>query len=137
MAPYKTKAPHGAFSSFSVSIRKSSCAFAASRCCRSLSNAVVNRLGTIGDNTNGGYTASAAFNVMAKTGTYVSNQLLKRLLVKPSTVLPKGSVYMRNFGEWLPCRGGSIDTGAGLAALDLRNSHVFTGGDIGFRLAFA
>lgn len=104
-----------------------------------LSNAVVNRLGTIGDNTNGGNTAIAAFNVMAKTGTYVSNQLLKRLLVEPSTVLPKGSVYMRNFGERLPLRGGSWSngSGAGLAALGCDGSRVREGINIGFRLAFS
>ena len=104
-----------------------------------LSNAVVNRLGTIGDNTNGGNTASAAFNVMAKTGTYVSNQLLKRLLVEPSTVLPKGSVFMRNFGERLPIRGGSWSNGssAGLATLGCDGSRVRTNINIGFRLAFS
>ena len=104
-----------------------------------LSDAVVNRLGTIGNNTNGGYSANEAFNVMAKTGTYVSNQLLKRLLVEPSTVLPKGRVYMRNFGERLPCRGGYWGRGsnAGLAALSCDTSRVSTGSNIGFRLAFA
>lgn len=104
-----------------------------------LSDAVVNRLGTIGDNTNGGYSASEKFDVMAKTGTYVSNQLLKRLLVEPSTVLPKGRVYMRNFGERLPFRGGAWDGGsvAGLAALQCNVSRVGAYGGIGFRLAFA
>ena len=104
-----------------------------------LSDAVVNRLGTIGDNANAGYSASEAFNVMAKTGTYVSNQLLKRLLVEPSTVLPKGRVYMRNFGERLPCRGGDWLTGsnAGLAALYCSYSRVGAYSSIGFRLAFA
>ena len=104
-----------------------------------LSDAVVNRLGTIGDNVNGGYSASEAFNVMAKTGTYVSNQLLKRLLVEPSTVLPKGRVYMRNFGERLPCRGGGWYGGgdAGLAALACSDSRILTGSYVGFRLAFA
>ena len=100
---------------------------------------MVNRLGTIGDNTNGGYSASEAFSVMAKTGTYVSNQLLRRLLVEPSTVLPKGRVYMRNFGERLPFRGGSWSGGsnAGLAALYCGNSRVDTYSSFGFRLAFA
>ena len=103
-----------------------------------LSDAVVNRLGTIGDNTNGGYSAAENFAVMAKTGTYVSNQLLKRLLVEPSTVLPKGQVYMRNFGERLTFRGGgwSNGRGAGLAALSCHFSRVYASG-IGFRLAFA
>lgn len=104
-----------------------------------LSDAVVNRLGTIGDNTNGGYSANEAFNVMTKAGTYVSNQLLKRLLVEPSTVLPKGRVYMRNFGERLPFRGGlwSDGSAAGLAALNCNYSRVSAGSSIGFRLAFA
>ena len=104
-----------------------------------LSDAVVNRLGTIGDNTNAGYSASEAFNVMAKTGTYVSNQLLKRLLVEPATVLPKGRVYMRNFGERLPVRGGTWHYGsdAGLAALGCGGSRVDTVSHVGFRLAFA
>lgn len=104
-----------------------------------LSNAVVNRLGTIGDNQNAGYSANEAFNVMTKAGTYVSNQLLKRMLVEPATVLPKGQVYMRNFGERLPYRGGGWNGGslAGLAALHCYGSRVFTGSNIGFRLAFA
>ena len=102
-----------------------------------LSNAVVNRLGTIGDNQNAGYSANEAFNVMTKAGTYVSNQLLKRMLVEPATVLPKGRVYMRNFGERLPCRGGDWNDGsvAGLAALNCNNSRVNTNSNIGFRLA--
>ena len=104
-----------------------------------LSNAVVNRLGTIGDNQNAGYSANEAFNVMTKAGTYVSNQLLKRMLVEPATVLPKGQVYMRNFGERLPYRGGTWNSGsaAGLAALGCGDSRVYTSSGIGFRLAFA
>ena len=104
-----------------------------------LSDAVVNRLGTIGDNTNSGYAASEKFDVMAKTGTYVSNQLLKRLLVEPSTVLPKGRVHMRNFGERLPHRGGSWFDGSdsGLAAIRCDYSRVAAFNGIGFRLAFA
>lgn len=104
-----------------------------------LSDAVVNRLGTIGDNTGSGYSANAAFNAMEKAGTYVSNQLLKRLLVEPSTVLPKGRVHMRNFGERLPVRGGYWSGGrdAGLAALNCSSSRVYASGNLGFRLAFA
>ncbi|HFI6269045.1 TPA: SUMF1/EgtB/PvdO family nonheme iron enzyme [Escherichia coli] len=104
-----------------------------------LSDAVVNRLGAIGDNQDGGYSAIVAFNVMSKAGTYVSNQLLKRLLVEPSTVLPKGHVYMRNFGERLPFRGGILYDGdnAGLAALGCHFSRVYASSGVGFRLAFA
>ena len=104
-----------------------------------LSDAVVNRLGTIGNNTADGYSANENFSVMAKTGTYVSNKLLKRLLVEPSTVLPKGRVYMRNFGERLPFRGGGWFSGsdAGLAALSCNFSRVSALSNVGFRLAFA
>ena len=104
-----------------------------------LSDAVVNRLGTIGDNVNDGYSANEAFNVMGKAGTYVSNQLLKRLLVEPSTVLPKGSVFIRNFGERLPFRGGGWGDGsdAGLAALYCTDSRVASYSSVGFRLAFS
>ena len=104
-----------------------------------MSDAVVNRLGAIGDNQNAGYSASEVFNVMTKAGTYVSNQLLKRLLVEPAAVLPKGRVYMRNFGERLPARGGSWSGGslAGLAALFCSDSRVSAGSNVGFRLAFA
>lgn len=104
-----------------------------------LSDAVVNRLGAIGDNSNAGDSASAAFTAMGKAGTYVSNQLLKRLIVEPSTVLPKGRVYMRNFGERLPYRGSGWFGGpdAGLAALGCSLSRVGTYHGLGFRLAFA
>ncbi|MEB2753982.1 prophage tail fiber N-terminal domain-containing protein [Citrobacter freundii] len=104
-----------------------------------LSDAVVNRLGAIGDNQDAGYAADEKFAVMTKTGTYVSNQLLKRLLVEPSTVLPKGRVHMRNFGERLPYRGGGWGTGsfAGLASLYCNYSRVVTNSGVGFRLAFA
>ena len=104
-----------------------------------LSDAVVNRLGTIGDNTVDGYSATENFAVMEKTGTYVSNQLLKRLLIEPSTVLPKGRVYIRNVGERLPSRGGNWYHGrdAGLAELGCRTPRVSKYSDLGFRLAFA
>ena len=76
---------------------------------------------------------------MTKSGSYVSNQAMKRLLLEPAGALPQGRIYMRNFGERLPCRGGGWDSGAGagLAALILNNSRVYTNTSIGFRTAFA
>ena len=104
-----------------------------------LSNAVNNRLGAIGDNANAGNSANVDWRSMTKSGGYVSNQAMKRLLLEPAGALPQGRIYMRNFGERLPSRGGGWSDGsnAGLAALRCYNSRVATHSDIGFRLAFA
>ena len=104
-----------------------------------LSNAITNRLGAIGDNANAGNSATSDWRVMAKAGGYVSNQALRRLLIEPATILPQGRLYMRNFGERLPSRGGSwyLGANAGLAALALDVSRVYANANIGFRPAFA
>ena len=104
-----------------------------------LSNQIINRLGTIGDNFASGNYANADWRAMTKSGGYVSNQLLRRLLLEPSLTLPQGRIYMRNFGERLPYRGGYWSNGsvAGLAALDLLNPRLLASAYIGFRPAFA
>ncbi|MEA9425248.1 hypothetical protein VCX68_01540 [Aeromonas caviae] len=104
-----------------------------------LSNAVNNRLGAIGDNANAGNSANVEWRAMTKSGSYVSNQAMKRLLLEPAGALPQGRIYMRNFGERLPYRGGNWNTGtgAGLAALILSDSRVVAITAIGFRPAFA
>ena len=104
-----------------------------------LSNAVNNRLGAIGDNANAGNSANVEWRAMTKSGSYVSNQAMKRLLLEPAGALPQGRIYMRNFGERLPYRGGYWSDGAnaGLAALNLGNSRVLTSTYFGFRPAFA
>ncbi|MGU5686875.1 hypothetical protein [Aeromonas caviae] len=104
-----------------------------------LSNAVNNRLGAIGDNANAGNSANVEWRAMTKSGSYVSNQAMKRLLLEPANALPQGRLYMRNFGERLPYRGGAWGDGAnaGLAALSLSSSRAYTHPLIGFRPAFA
>ena len=104
-----------------------------------LSNQIINQLGTIGDNANTGNYADVDWRAMTKSGGYASNQLLRRLLLEPSLTLPQGRIYMRNFGERLPYRGGTWaeGDGAGLAAVSLFNSRVYTLTNIGFRPAFA
>ena len=64
---------------------------------------------------------------------------MKRLLLEPAGALPQGRIYMRNYGERLPYRGGHWHYGsdAGLAALGLDNSRVSAHTVIGFRPAFA
>ena len=104
-----------------------------------LSNAVNNRLGAIGDNANAGNSANVEWRAMTKSGSYVSNQAMKRLLLEPAGALPQGRIYMRNFGERLPYRGGDWGSGAnaGLAALSLVNSRAYASTALGFRPAFA
>ena len=104
-----------------------------------LSNAITNRLGAIGDNANTGNYANSDWRIMAKAGGYVSNQELRRLLIEPATILPQGRLYMRNFGERLPYRGGFWFDGAhaGLAALFLNDSRAGASAGVGFRPAFA
>ncbi|MFM5175194.1 hypothetical protein ACEUAO_07120 [Aeromonas caviae] len=104
-----------------------------------LSSAITNRLGALGDNANAGNSANVDWRSMTKAGGYVSLQALRRLLVEPASVLPKGRIYMRNFGERLPYRGGDWGGGAdaGLAALNLNFSRVITYTGIGFRPVFA
>ena len=104
-----------------------------------LSNAVNNRLGAIGDNANAGNSANVEWRAMTKSGSYVSNQAMKRLLLEPAGALPQGRIYMRNFGERLPCRGGNWfdGAGAGLAALGLSYSRAGAYTSFGFRPAFA
>ena len=104
-----------------------------------LSNAVNNRLGAIGDNANAGNSANVEWRAMTKSGSYVSNQAMKRLLLEPAGALPQGRIYMRNFGERLPYYGGSSYNGAnaGLAALNLLISRALASTNVGFRPAFA
>ena len=82
---------------------------------------------------------SAEWKSVTKSASYVSNPLLKRLLIEPASALPTGRIYINNEGERLPCRGGDWSYGAyaGLVALNLNNSRVNTGAYIGFRPAFA
>ena len=82
---------------------------------------------------------SAEWKSVTKSASYVSNQLLKRLLIEPASALPSGRIYTNNEGERLPFRGGDWGggAGAGLAALSLSSSRVGTGAGFGFRPAFA
>ncbi len=74
-----------------------------------------------------------------------TRQLMMRLMIahkiNGAAALPfaaKGAVYVRNYGERLPIRGGSWYYGAdaGVAALNLYTRRVFVSSNIGFRPAF-
>lgn len=83
--------------------------------------------------------ANAEWKSVTKSASYVSNQLLKRLLIEPASALPTGLIYTNNEGELLPYRGGSWYDGAyaGLAALVLNSPRTSASTNIGFRPAFA
>ncbi len=82
---------------------------------------------------------SAEWKSVTKSASYVSNPLLKRLLIEPASALPSGRIYTNNEGERLPFRGGGWygGAGAGLAALALSYSRANTNTGFGFRPAFA
>ncbi|ELC7279661.1 hypothetical protein RJO76_000685 [Aeromonas veronii] len=84
-------------------------------------------------------TANVEWRAMKKSPSYISNRLLKRLLLEPSTVLPHGLINVINDGERLPFRGGSwYDTsGAGLASLYIYSPRTSGSENLGFRPAFA
>lgn len=81
---------------------------------------------------------SVKFESMTKSGTYVTNELMRRLLLEPTGTTLDGQLYANSEGERMPLRGGNWSLGsiAGLAALSLIYSRTFAGSSIGFRPAF-
>jgi len=104
-----------------------------------LNDKIVNRLGTVGDSANAGNSASVDFRLLTKEAAYVPSELMRRLLLETATANNlQGRVYMRNFGQRLPIRGGSWGSGvdAGLGALYLSFSRSYSNSGIGFRPAY-
>lgn len=99
------------------------------------------------------YTHIAGANGWQTTGIsagYNNLTLAKRQLMVQAGIAPKllstdalplglnGAIWVRNYGERVPVRGGfwSLGAGAGLAALDLYDRRSTVGANIGFRPAF-
>lgn len=104
-----------------------------------LNSQVINRLGAIGDSANAGNSASVEFKLLTKEGAYTPSELMRRLLIETATANNlQGRVYMRNFGQRLPVRGGGWGYGvdAGLGALGLNDSRSLSYSSIGFRPAY-
>ncbi len=103
-----------------------------------LNSQVTKYAGPVGDN---GYYGDnyQTWESIAKDPSYVSNELMKRLMIEPVGKGIQGRMYIRNYGERLPFRGGSWNSGssAGLAALHLYGGSSSVGSGIGFRPAFA
>ena len=104
-----------------------------------LSDTVVNRNGTAGDSTNtAGYTADALQSITAKAGVNVPS-IVKALGLFPiSAALGGDTLYLRNYGERLPIRGGLWASGAnaGVFALGLDYPRTNSSAYIGARPAF-
>ena len=93
----------------------------------------------MGDSANAGNSASVDFRLLTKEAAYVPSELMRRLLLETATANNlQGRVYMRNFGQRLPIRGGSWGSGvdAGLGALYLSFSRSYSNSGIGFRPAY-
>lgn len=104
-----------------------------------LNSQVINRLGAIGDSANAGNSATVDFKLLTKDAAYTPSELMRRLLIETATANNlQGRLYMRNFGQRLPIRGGSWGSGvsAGLGALNLVYSRSYSGDGIGFRPAY-
>lgn len=104
-----------------------------------LNSQVINRLGAIGDSANAGNSAIVEFKLLTKEAAYTPSELMRRLLIETATANNlQGRLYMRNFGQRLPLRGGSwvIGVFAGLGALYLDNPRSYSVSTVGFRPAF-
>jgi hypothetical protein len=104
-----------------------------------LNSQVINRLGAIGDSANAGNSATVDFKLLTKDAAYTPSELMRRLLIETATANNlQGRVYVRNFGQRLPLRGGSWYSGvnAGLGALSLSLPRSYSNIDIGFRPAY-
>lgn len=85
-----------------------------------------------------GYSSVTFENLTVKSG-YTPPAMLKYLAIQPpGTGLGGDNLWVRNYGERLPIRGGFWGSGsfAGVFALDLLRARSFSGSYLGFRAAF-
>lgn len=110
-----------------------------------LDGVVSNYAGPTGDDEHYDYNKGTWKDLAAEAGFTVP-ALLKQLLIAPIdpadpaslTDATKGSVYVRNYGERMPRRGGSWGSGpdAGLGGLGLFNRRSYSSTNVGVRPAF-
>lgn len=103
-----------------------------------INTAVVNPAYIPGGQVDYGYSQTAFKNITAADGVSIPD-ILKYLGIYPLDAAYQGDyVWVRNYGERVPFRGGAFSNGAsaGLAAVPLRHSRAHTGPYLGFRPAF-
>ncbi|MCB4322700.1 hypothetical protein KOE80_10865 [Alcaligenes sp. 13f] len=105
-----------------------------------LSNSIVNQLGDSNDDSNSAGSASMSVkNLTAKPGLKVP-ELVKALGLFPVSAegMKEDTIYMRNFGERVPFRGGNWNNGsrAGIFTLNLSYPRTSNLTNLGARPAF-
>jgi len=105
-----------------------------------LSDAIANRIGEVGDDANGGNFSQETLKGTKSTAGLNVPAIVKALGFFPvsSDGMKNDRLYVRNFGERLPFRGGSWGTGAGAGvfSVGLYGSRTNLGADVGARPAF-
>lgn len=104
-----------------------------------LSDTIVNRNGEAGNDANSPGLMDAAFNSITEAAGVTAPALLKALAVfGHKDIADSDRIYVRNYGERLPFRGGNWGYGAsaGLRFLVLGNPRSNVDGSVGARPAF-
>jgi hypothetical protein len=103
-----------------------------------LNSVITNRTGDLGDNGSGNGASSNAWAVTAKDASYIENTLMRQMAIESASAINlEGRLYLRNFGERAPIRGGNWVNGsaAGLGALSFYHSRTAANSALGFRPA--
>ncbi len=110
-----------------------------------IADSIVNRTGPVGSNEYYDYTYLFAWKSMTVDATHPDLATLKQMLIAPTLAGAgqllenvKGAVWVRNYGECVPLRGGSwsLASNAGMAALNLYRRRSSSSSGLGFRPAF-
>ncbi len=110
-----------------------------------ISNEITKYAGPVGDNGYYGYLSIANWKDLTKKVDYNVPASMLQAAIAPITLSdgtysqdPKGYLYIRNYGERFPLRGGSWGLGAaaGLFYLTLNVARSYVIGLLGFRPAF-
>lgn len=104
-----------------------------------LNSAITNRNGPIGNDAyDNPYIYDSLFSSIGKDASYVENEVLRRLLIESAGDAGlTGGLWVRNYGDRFPLRGGLWYNGsvAGLGALSLSNARSNVLSHLGFRPA--
>lgn len=104
-----------------------------------LNSTITNRNGPVGNDAyDNPYVYDALFSSITKDPSYAPNESLRRSLIEFAGASgPTGALYVRNYGDRFPLRGGGWYNGsnAGLGALDLHYARSDADTSIGFRPA--
>lgn len=105
-----------------------------------LSNDRTNPMYTGGDVNDGYGYSSVAFEALTAEADVTVPDLLKNLAIYPADAGDHGGdgLYVRNYGERVPFRGGYwyYGSGAGVFSLNLYYPRTYSSSDLGFRAAF-